>query len=649
MKFNIEKVILWPKKSELGYRAVDFVPNKINIITGASRTGKSAIIPIIDYCLGSEKCTIPVDTIRNATSWFGILISLDKEKMLLCRKEPGKQLSTGSMYIARGNDLKIPEIIVENTNANEINNILNELFSMSFLSLDPEGDSFSKRPSYRDFMAFLFQPQNIIANADVMFYKADTMEHRQKLINIFPYALGAVTPQILAARQELEQLKNSRERLQKDLNAIKNVAEEWKQEVFAWLAQAKELGFIERYDASLSFDEQLEVLSGIVKKSEIDSDIRSSNVQEISSEIIALRKEEQEISSRLFALQKRHTEMLQLKNSLGNYENSLKIQVQRLEISKWLKELSRNEEICPFCNQPHSKAMDELDILCDAVAEIEKSADNIKIMPAAFQRELHIVENEINDYTEKLYAVKKRLASVSGVARHNADKKYTLSGISRFLGRLETSLQTLNKIGKDSELENRIASLTEKINKLSAEVDEWTIRRKQEAALMYINQRIGEIVKTLDTEHPDTPVEFIIKDLTLKLKNASGRDDYLWEIGSASNWLAYHIATSLALQQFFQVRGKVSVPSFIVYDQPSQVYFPHHIKADIDDINLEDEDKNAVKKIFKSMAAFLKEVGNSVQIIVTEHADADIWGDVESVHLVERWRGENKLIPSNWL
>lgn len=39
-----------------------------------------------------------------------------------------------------------------------------------------------------------------------------------------------------------------------------------------------------------------------------------------------------------------------------------------------------------------------------------------------------------------------------------------------------------------------------------------------------------------------------------------------------------------------------------------------------------------------------------VQIIVTEHADEDVWGGVESVHLVERWRGKgNKLIPQEWL
>lgn len=38
-----------------------------------------------------------------------------------------------------------------------------------------------------------------------------------------------------------------------------------------------------------------------------------------------------------------------------------------------------------------------------------------------------------------------------------------------------------------------------------------------------------------------------------------------------------------------------------------------------------------------------------MQIIVTEHADEDIWGDIKSAHLVARWRGEEKLIPQAWL
>ena len=36
-----------------------------------------------------------------------------------------------------------------------------------------------------NFMAFTFPPQNIVANPDVLFFKADTFEHREKLKSIF--------------------------------------------------------------------------------------------------------------------------------------------------------------------------------------------------------------------------------------------------------------------------------------------------------------------------------------------------------------------------------------------------------------------------------------------------------------------------------
>ena len=49
--FQIEKIVLWSKKIQYAFKTVDFEIEKVNIITGASRTGKSAIIPIIDYCL----------------------------------------------------------------------------------------------------------------------------------------------------------------------------------------------------------------------------------------------------------------------------------------------------------------------------------------------------------------------------------------------------------------------------------------------------------------------------------------------------------------------------------------------------------------------------------------------------------------------
>jgi DNA repair ATPase RecN len=55
MQFDISKVVLWPKDATKAVRVVEFVSGRLNIISGVSRTGKSAIIQMIDYCIGADK------------------------------------------------------------------------------------------------------------------------------------------------------------------------------------------------------------------------------------------------------------------------------------------------------------------------------------------------------------------------------------------------------------------------------------------------------------------------------------------------------------------------------------------------------------------------------------------------------------------
>ena len=129
MKFTINSIILWPRNAEHSPRCLSFNSEAVNIITGASRTGKSALIPIIDYCLGSDKCTIPVDIIRDACSWFGVLFDMANEQMLLCRREPGNKGSTDDMFLLRDKSVAIPEQIEKNTNVTSIKNLLNEFFA----------------------------------------------------------------------------------------------------------------------------------------------------------------------------------------------------------------------------------------------------------------------------------------------------------------------------------------------------------------------------------------------------------------------------------------------------------------------------------------------------------------------------------------
>ena len=140
MKFRILKIILWPVKAELGPRTIGFDKPGVLVISGASKTGKSAIIPIIDYCLGRSKCAIPVETIRDSCSWFGLLIEVEQSQMLVARREPGDQKTTGDMFIKEGDKVAIPaEAPTKNASVDAVKNRLNEISGLTKLILTPSG------------------------------------------------------------------------------------------------------------------------------------------------------------------------------------------------------------------------------------------------------------------------------------------------------------------------------------------------------------------------------------------------------------------------------------------------------------------------------------------------------------------------------
>lgn len=283
MFFQIKKIILWPKNKEFKPREVEFNLGEVNVITGASRTGKSAIIPIIDYCLGSDKCSIPVNTIRNACDWFGVIIQTEKGQMLLSRREPGSQKSTGDMFVLQAPQIEIPEKIEsDNDNVSSMKRKLDEFVGLTSLDFDLEGKSgFNDRPSFRDMAAFNFQPQNIVANADVFFFKADTYEHREKLKTIFPYILNAVTPEILAKQHELALLQKELQRKQREFDTVKDISEKWIAEIYSRISEAKELGLITESIPNEASKEQLvELIRKVVYDAKPEVKVSTSTITE---------------------------------------------------------------------------------------------------------------------------------------------------------------------------------------------------------------------------------------------------------------------------------------------------------------------------------------------------------------------------------
>lgn len=640
MDFQILSIILWPRDTTFSFKQINFSPNKINVITGASRTGKSAIIPIIDYCLGAGTCRIPVETIRTACSWFGVIVKINENHILLARPEPGMQKSTDDMYIFESRSYpEVPNSPFKNTICKDVIERLNSILSISPLKIDT-----SEKISFRDLAAFTFQPQNIISNSNTLFFKADSNDHRKKLISLFPYVLGAVTPEILEKRSEVESLSKQLDYKEKELKAKQIISKKWIVQINGWLSTAKEYGLINDLKSDLNFNEQIDILDELTRKRIKDSNINGKRILESGKEIHQLQEEESEYSFELGVLKKRYREMERLKTIFGDYNSSLQSQIERLDISTWIKELIlKNEAFI---------SVDQVDYFCESLQKLERECELTRNIPLTVDREYNDLKKDINQLAEQLDAIQKRIKLQISSASSLEKEKYTLEDISRFLGKIEHARDIFKEIGDNSNLSNEIRELKEEINTLSSFFDARKIKENIEQAINIVNKYAMDLIRSLDCEWPEDELSLDIKNLSVFVNRSDGRKDYLWEIGSGSNWLSYHISTTLALQLFFRNDLNHSpVPNFLIYDQPSQVYFPtRQINTSGEDPKfVNDEDRLAVKKIFETFSLAIEKVTKPLQIIVLEHANQDVWGEIQHINKVAEWRGGEKLIPQEWI
>ena len=79
MNLYIESIKLWFKGfSENSQRTITypFIPNKINVITGDSSTGKSSILGIIDYLFLSDNPVIVENIVNENVEFYGCIYIL---------------------------------------------------------------------------------------------------------------------------------------------------------------------------------------------------------------------------------------------------------------------------------------------------------------------------------------------------------------------------------------------------------------------------------------------------------------------------------------------------------------------------------------------------------------------------------------------
>ena len=146
----------------------------LNIVTGASSTGKSALIEIFDYCLGSSEDTIPEGIITDNAKIYYVCMNISNRIYVFGRKPQSNRIYTRTIQEHQEHIINIDffddRFAIRKFKEYMRNELLNiDNVDESTLDTFYKGQKES-RPTVRSYMSFLLQHQNLIANKHALFY-----------------------------------------------------------------------------------------------------------------------------------------------------------------------------------------------------------------------------------------------------------------------------------------------------------------------------------------------------------------------------------------------------------------------------------------------------------------------------------------------
>jgi hypothetical protein len=297
LSIQILDIVLYSLQGE--QRVLSLRPGAVNIITGDSKTGKSALISIVDYCFGSSSCAVPEGIIRNNVSWYAIKLTDGSAEHFIARRAPDPgEASTKNAYYIVGTQVTIPTVdrapdpgeastknayyivgtqvtipTVDQLSAmTNIDAVLERLKSVVGIDLNvhepPDGQT--RRPlttTFRHALSFVFQPQNEISQPGFLFYKQSESFKAQAIKDALPYFLGVVDENYVAKKEKLRKLRDSLQKWDRKLARIESVVSGGISEVFALLSEGRDVGLLDLDDVPKSWDAAINLLNIAVKAS----------------------------------------------------------------------------------------------------------------------------------------------------------------------------------------------------------------------------------------------------------------------------------------------------------------------------------------------------------------------------------------------
>ncbi|OXA78639.1 Protein of unknown function [Flavobacterium aquidurense] len=638
---QIQKIILYSHSGEK--RILPFELGKVNIITGESKSGKSALIEIINYCLASSGCDIPEGIIRDTVSYFAIqIIFNDTETAFIARENPNvKGIQASTTVCLLRNIGEIPpnlEDINSNLNVDALKDFLTRKIGISENVHVP--DSLTREPlkaNFKHSRFYCYQPQYLVADPYQLFYNQNKEFVPQSIKDTLPYFLGAVNENSLAIESEITQLKKNLNRLVRENRESEKIKSEGTSQAYSLIDEAKEIGILEQ---SVNPQNQREAYTFLEYVSNWEFQPLTVKAENSAlKELIDKRSELKVELGKISDNKKAATDYL--KSSFG-YSSEAKQQEIRLESINLYNNSNHDKSLCPLCENPLTNSIPTIENINLSLANIKEDLKFTKAESPRIQSYIDSVETQYHSVETELKRIEK---SISALYVEN-EKARTIRDLNlrrgKIIGRVSLFLESVLVEQETENINSKIENLKSRITELEKTVDSDNEREILLSILNKINLQMSKWVEDLDVEYENNPIRFDINKLTMFI-DSDTKPIALPQIGSGANWVAYHLLIVFALHKHF-IQNNRPVPSFIVIDQPTQVYYPPEKNENVVEVSA---DEIAVNKMFDFMFNVVESLTPRLQVIITDHAYLKNERFEKSV--TEIWRDGLKLIPHEWL
>ena len=640
---QILKISIYGKNRER--RDVDLKPSQVNIITGASKKGKSSLIDIVEYCLGSSECTVAEGHIRQTVAWYAVLLQFPDTEVFIARAAPLQgQKSNSACHMLIANDIEVPEYseLENSTNINSVVDFLTRKVGIpeQITEIPEEQTRSSIQVGFKHSRFYLFQGQDEVAAKRTLFHRQAEPHIPQAIKDTLPYFMGAAEDDRLSELEKLRNLKRDKVRLLKRIQEIESIRGEGLQKGFDLLSEASSAGL---YEGNLipSDSELLAILQRISSWSPSQSreeELEGDPFYELDKQYRQFSEGKKVIRSRLRAAR-------EYAGSIGGFEGELNEQSLRLQSIGLYKKLSPGT-VCPICETEHEEIKKAETIIYSSVAELNSKLEGVSRNKPRITSYLNTLRDEDKRLADNIKKTRDAMEVLRKEDVELATKAHLDDRRSRVVGRISLYLESVDWSDDTSSLQDKLNIIAPQIEQLEEQLDPTALKERLESQLSCVGEDMTRWARELGLEHSEHPIRLDVSKLTVVAETPHGRTP-LYRMGSGENWVGYHLIAYLALAKWF-IEQKRPVGRFIFFDQPSQVYFPSDqaVTGSLDEIN-DDEDRKAVKRMFEWIFKVVSELSPDLQVIITDHADIDEeW--FQAAIADTKWRGNEALIPRHW-